>query len=91
MAHDRPASGDGILDIGVVVAGAGARGAYEAGLLAHLLPEVAARTQAEGKVARFSFIGTSAGSLNSVLIASRAPASPPRRRPKRCARGGRRR
>jgi NTE family protein len=61
------------LEIGVVIAGAGARGAYEAGLLAGLLPEIAARTQAEGQVARFWFIGTSAGSLNSVLIASRAP------------------
>lgn len=62
-----------ILDIGVVVAGAGARGAYEAGLLGHLIPEVAARTQAEGRLPRFSFIGTSAGSLNAALIASRAP------------------
>ncbi len=60
-------------EIGVVIAGAGARGAYEAGLLSALLPEIAARTQAEGKVARFWFIGTSAGSLNSALIASRAP------------------
>lgn len=61
------------LDIGVIIAGAGARGAYEAGLLAHLLPEVAGRTQAEGRVARFAFLGTSAGSLNTALIASRAP------------------
>ena len=38
-----------------MVAGAGARGPYEAGLPAHLLPEVAARTQTEGRVARFSF------------------------------------
>lgn len=60
-------------DIGVVVAGAGARGAYEAGLLAHMLPEVAGRVQASGRVARFSFLGTSAGALNSALIASRAP------------------
>jgi NTE family protein len=61
------------LEIGVVIAGAGSRGAYEAGLLSFLLPEIAARTQAEGRVARFWFVGTSAGSLNSVLIASRAP------------------
>ncbi len=59
--------------IGVIIAGAGARGAYEAGLLAHLLPEIAARTQAEGYLPRFSFLGTSAGSLNAALIASRAP------------------
>jgi NTE family protein len=65
------------LEIGVVIAGAGARGAYEAGLLAHLLPEVAWRVQSEGQVARFSFIGTSAGSLNTALIASRAPSSGP--------------
>ena len=63
----------GTLEVGVVIAGAGARGAYEAGLLSHVLPEIAERSQAEGKVARFWFIGTSAGSLNSVLIASRAP------------------
>ena len=69
------------LEIGVVIAGAGARGAYEAGLLAYLLPEIAARTQAEGKVARFWFIGTSAGSLNSVLIASRAPQVTPEHAP----------
>ncbi|MGB8022656.1 MAG: patatin-like phospholipase family protein [Candidatus Nanopelagicales bacterium] len=61
------------LDIGVIIAGAGARGAYEAGLLAHLLPEIASRTQSEGLVARFAFLGTSAGSLNTALIASRAP------------------
>lgn len=69
------------LEIGVVIAGAGARGAYEAGLLAGLLPEIAARTQAEGRVARFWFIGTSAGSLNSVLIASRAPRVVPESEP----------
>ncbi|MGB7979612.1 MAG: patatin-like phospholipase family protein [Candidatus Nanopelagicales bacterium] len=69
------------LEIGVVIAGAGARGAYEAGLLAGLLPEIAARTQAEGQVARFWFIGTSAGSLNSVLIASRAPRVVPEQEP----------
>ena len=69
------------LEIGVVIAGAGARGAYEAGLLADLLPEIAARTQAEGQVARFWFIGTSAGSLNSVLIASRAPRVVPDQEP----------
>ena len=69
------------LEVGVVIAGAGARGAYEAGLLAHLLPEVASRAQADGRVARFSFIGTSAGSLNSALIASRAPRVTPEHSP----------
>lgn len=72
---------EGTLEIGVVIAGAGARGAYEAGLLAGLLPEIAARTQAGGQVARFWFIGTSAGSLNSVLIASRAPRVAPEQEP----------
>ncbi len=61
------------LEIGVIIAGAGARGAYEAGLLAHLLPEIAAAAQDKGTVARFTFLGTSAGSLNSALIACRAP------------------
>lgn len=67
------AGNDRVLDIGVVIAGAGARGAYEAGLLAHLLPELAGRVQEAGRVARFSFFGTSAGSLTAVLAASRAP------------------
>lgn len=62
-----------IRDIGVVISGAGARGAYEAGLLAYLMPEIAARTREQGLLPRFSFLGTSAGALNSVLIASRAP------------------
>ncbi len=66
-------AGDSTLEIGVIIAGAGARGAYEAGLLAHLLPEIAARVQAGGSLARFTFLGTSAGSLNTALIASRAP------------------
>ena len=71
----------GTIEIGVVIAGAGARGAYEAGLLSHVLPEIAERSQAEGRVARFWFIGTSAGSLNSVLIASRAPRITPEHTP----------
>lgn len=61
------------IEIGVVISGAGARGAYEAGLLAHMIPEIAARTADEGLMARFSFLGTSAGSLNAALIGSRAP------------------
>jgi NTE family protein len=69
------------VEIGVVIAGAGARGAYEAGLLSYVLPEIAERIQAEGRVARFWFIGTSAGSLNSVLIASRAPRVMPGQEP----------
>ncbi|MFJ8821479.1 patatin-like phospholipase family protein [Streptomyces sp. NPDC102467] len=51
----------------VVLAGAGARGAYEAGMLATLLPEL----DAAGQRPR-TFVGTSAGSLNAVLFASLA-------------------
>jgi NTE family protein len=72
-----------VLDIGVVIAGAGARGAYEAGLLSHVLPEVAARTRAEGSIARFAFVGTSAGSLNAALVAGRAPRVTARTPPER--------
>ncbi|WP_353940290.1 patatin-like phospholipase family protein [Streptomyces sp. HUAS MG91] len=54
-------------DIGVVLAGGGARGAYEAGMLATLLPELDARGQRPTL-----FTGTSAGALNAVLFASLA-------------------
>ncbi|HET8731221.1 MAG TPA: patatin-like phospholipase family protein [Moraxellaceae bacterium] len=51
----------------VVLAGAGARGAYEAGTLSQLLPALAAN----GRRPRM-FIGTSAGAINAVLFASLA-------------------
>lgn len=53
--------------IGVVLAGGGARGAYEAGALSVLLPALAERGQRPTV-----FIGTSAGALNAVLFAAHA-------------------
>lgn len=53
--------------VGVVLAGAGARGAYEAGMLSELLPELDKRGQRPSV-----FVGTSAGAINAVLFASLA-------------------
>ena len=64
--HDRPeASKEG--PVGVVLAGAGARGAYEAGVLAELLEYLDKRGDRPSV-----FIGTSAGAINAVLFASLA-------------------
>lgn len=52
---------------GIVIAGAGARGAYEAGVLSVLLPALAAQGQHS-----WLFVGTSAGAINAVLFASLA-------------------
>ncbi|MCP3974255.1 MAG: hypothetical protein GY720_07165 [bacterium] len=52
---------------GLVLAGAAARGAYEAGALSELLPALEARNQ-RPKV----LVGTSAGALNAAFLASRA-------------------
>ena len=53
--------------IGVVLAGGGARGAYEAGVLSMLLPEMERRGERPNV-----FVGTSAGAINAVLFASLA-------------------
>ena len=55
--------------VALVVAGAGARGAYEAGALSTLLPALEARRQAPSLL-----FGTSAGALNVVALAAEADA-----------------
>jgi NTE family protein len=56
---------------GIVIAGAGARGAYEAGTMAALLP---ALTRADCRPG--VFVGTSAGAINVVLLAAHAHEPP---------------
>jgi NTE family protein len=58
--------------IAVVVAGAGARGAYEAGALGALVPRME-----QAGTAPDTFVGTSAGALNAVLLAAFAGGPPP--------------
>lgn len=58
-------TGDG--KIGLVLAGGGARGAYEIGVLSHLLPAL----QEDAQNARI-LVGTSIGAVNATYLASRA-------------------
>jgi NTE family protein len=54
--------------IGLVLAGGGSRGAYEAGVLSVLLPELERRGQQVGV-----FVGTSVGALSSAFLAAAGP------------------
>ncbi|MFI8998733.1 patatin-like phospholipase family protein [Streptomyces sp. NPDC053542] len=67
MTDQEPGNPPDDAAVGVVLAGGGARGAYEAGMLATLLPKLAEFRQRPDV-----FIGTSAGALNAVLFASLA-------------------
>ncbi|WP_199896594.1 patatin-like phospholipase family protein [Streptomyces niger] len=67
MTDQEPGDPPDDATVGVVLAGGGARGAYEAGMLATLLP-----TLAEFRQRPEAFVGTSAGALNAVLFASLA-------------------
>src|SRR5437763_16913884 len=58
--------------IGLVLAGGGARGAYEAGVLRALLPALAERGERPGIV-----IGTSVGALNAAYLATNADEDAP--------------
>jgi NTE family protein len=64
---DAAQPGDRRERIGLVLAGGGARGAYEVGALAALAPALAARGQSPNIV-----VGTSIGALNGAFLAARA-------------------
>ena len=59
--------GDGAERIALVLAGGGARGAYEVGALAALAPALAERGETPDII-----VGTSIGALNGAFLAARA-------------------
>lgn len=58
--------------VAIVLAGAGARGAYEAGALSVVLPELIEEETAEGDEPEIVLAGTSAGAINAAIIAAAA-------------------
>lgn len=66
MARARPSTSDlaGLRRVAIVATGGGARGAYEAGALAELVPALVGAGMTPS-----IFVGTSAGSINAVLLA----------------------
>lgn len=54
----------------IVVAGAGARGAYEAGVLTELVPRLRAQPSRPGEDERIVVLGTSAGAINAAILAA---------------------
>src|SRR4051812_50072768 len=60
------------MQIGLVLPGGGARGAYEAGALSVLIPALEARGERVEIVC-----GTSVGGINAAVVAAGAPPPPP--------------
>ncbi len=61
----RPAAQPATGTVGLVIAGAGARGAYEVGALSVVIPWLKARGEAPRVI-----VGTSAGAINALLVAA---------------------